>query len=119
MVTTASVAALVEIEIRDRFDQHTIAGVADVLDGAQAIRPHRLVLDLAGCTTIDASAVDLLLATHRRVWHDGGRLILRRPSCRVHRLLALAHIADVIEVELAAEPAVAVSGRAGPDGETQ
>ncbi|WP_033346034.1 STAS domain-containing protein [Catenuloplanes japonicus] len=109
MAMTAPVASLIEIEIRDRFDQHTIASVADVLDGAHAIRPHRLVLDLSDCTAIDASAVDLLLATHRRLWHDGGRLLLRAPSCRVHRLLNLAHVTDVVEVEPAAS-----SGRTGP-----
>ncbi|GAB7046682.1 hypothetical protein JCM9534A_18080 [Catenuloplanes indicus JCM 9534] len=119
MAMTAPVAALIEIEIRDRFDQHTIASVADVLDGAHAIRPHRLVLDLTDCTAIDASAVELLLATHRRLWHDGGRLLLRAPSCRVHRLLDLAHVTDVVEVERAAEPAAVASGRPGTRVETR
>jgi anti-anti-sigma factor len=104
MVTTTPVAALIEIEIADRFDQHSVGAVSAVLEGAHAIRPHRLVIDLAACTTIDASAIELLLATHRRLWHDGGRLALRQPSARVLRLLTLTHAADVIDVICAETP---------------
>ncbi|GGJ81524.1 hypothetical protein GCM10010123_09140 [Pilimelia anulata] len=69
-----------------------------LLDEALSLRPGRLVVDLARCPSLDAAAIDVLLDAHRRARRMSGALILRGPSERLRRNLALAHAARVLEV---------------------
>jgi anti-anti-sigma factor len=79
-----------------------------LLDEAAVRRPERLVLDLRHSPRIDAAAIDLLLRVHRRVLGFGGRLVLRAPGKRVRRVLALARVEQVLDVEDARpDPALA------------
>lgn len=48
---------------------------------------------------LDVSGINLLLATHRQIWQQEGRLTLRGAQGRHLRLLALMGLTDVFDVE--------------------
>ncbi len=69
------------------------------LSAAAALRPARLVVDLRRSPRIDAAAIGLLLQLHRDLMRTDGRLTLRAPVDRVRRMLGLARVDHVLEVE--------------------
>ena len=81
--------------------------IADALE----LKPQRLVVDLAHAPVVDAAAIVVLLEAHRAMIHSGGRLTLRRPVGRVRRILGLARVERVFDIEK--RPAAVVYG---PDG---
>ncbi|GAA0805671.1 STAS domain-containing protein [Spirilliplanes yamanashiensis] len=70
-----------------------------VITEAADLAPARLVVDLADSPSIDAEAIVLLLQVHRRMVCADGRLTLRAPVPRVRRMLGLARVDHVLEVE--------------------
>ncbi len=66
---------------------------------AAALRPARLVVDLRRSPRIDAAAIAVLLQVHREMMRADGRLTLRAPVDRVRRMLGLARVDHVLEVE--------------------
>lgn len=91
---------LVEVVITEAIDARVVPRLRAMLDEALALRPEHLVVDLAGCPTIDASGVAALLETHRQAMRDGGRLSLRAPSASVHRDLHVARAANLLHIVL-------------------
>ncbi|MGC9670584.1 STAS domain-containing protein [Planosporangium sp. 12N6] len=81
-----------------------VRGLGAVVDRALAQRPQRLVIDLSDCTFLDASAIEVLVDAHRRVWRAGGLLTLRHPSPRVRRLLEIARVGHVLHIAPALPP---------------
>jgi anti-anti-sigma factor len=75
---------------------------------AVARRPDRLVVDLSACPRIDAAAIGLLLKIHGEMLRAHGTLLLRRPHPRVRRMLRLARVDQVLEVE---DPGVLADAR--------
>ncbi len=71
----------------------------DLITEAAELRPERLVIDLRQAPSIDGAAVVVLLQTHRKMLRADGRLVLRAPVERVRRMLALARIDRVLDVE--------------------
>ena len=72
-------APLVEVAITEELDVGAVPRLSALLDEALALRPERLTIDLVGCQSIDAAAIDVLLEAHRRALRAGGRLMLREP----------------------------------------
>lgn len=66
---------------------------------AAARRPARLVLDLRHSPRIDAAAIVMLVQLHREMIRADARLTLRAPVARVRRMLGLARVDHVLEVE--------------------
>lgn len=66
---------------------------------AVTLRPQQLIIDLSASPLVDAAAIAVLLQAHRTLVHSGGRLILRRPVERVRRIMRLARVDQVFEVE--------------------
>lgn len=66
---------------------------------AAAGRPARLILDLRHSPWIDAAAIVMLLQVHRELIRADARLTLRAPVARVRRMLGLARVDHVLEVE--------------------
>jgi anti-anti-sigma regulatory factor len=66
---------------------------------AVAGRPARLILDLRHSPRIDAAAIVMLLQLHRELIRADARLTLRAPVARVRRMLGLARVDHVLEVE--------------------
>ncbi|GAA3347068.1 hypothetical protein GCM10020358_60460 [Amorphoplanes nipponensis] len=80
----------------------------DMIAAAAALEPPLLVVDLSGSPRIDASAIVMLLQTHRAMVCADGRLLLRGASAQVRRMLGLARVDRVLDVEdqTGAAPAV-------------
>jgi anti-anti-sigma factor len=70
-----------------------------VITAAAARRPERLVVDLGESPRIDAAAIGVLLSAHRTMVTADGRLTLRNPGGRVRRMLSLARVDQVFDVE--------------------
>lgn len=91
---------LVEIVVTEELTAPASARLHTLLADALTLRPAVLVVDLAACPRADALAVDVLLNAHRRAFHLGSRLVLRAPSERLRRVLALAHLDHVFDINV-------------------
>jgi anti-anti-sigma factor len=89
---------VVEIYLTDRLDLSRLAPVRSALDTAVRLHPDWLVVDMAGCTGIDAEGVALLVDVHRQLLRVGARLTLRAPSPRLRRILRIARVEHVLHV---------------------
>ena len=58
-----------------------------------------LVLDLAGVTFIDSSGLRVVIDLHKAMLARGGRLVLRRPSATVNRLLEITNLTANLDIE--------------------
>lgn len=85
------------IQLAGEADASTRA-MAEVFDAEVARRPRLLVVDLAGLSFIDSSALGVIMRTHRALRGDGGKLALVSPSPAVARILQLIDIAHTIPV---------------------
>jgi anti-sigma B factor antagonist len=85
------------IQLAGEADVSTRA-MAEVFDAEVARRPRLLVVDLAGLSFIDSSALAVIMRTHRALREDGGKLALVSPSPAVARILQLIDIAHTIPV---------------------
>ena len=86
------------VPVRGALDASTVARVRESLDSAVRSRPPQLVVDLTDCPFVDASALAMLLETHRRLARFGSVLTLRGCSPRVLRLLSLTGLRRVFDL---------------------
>lgn len=89
---------LLEVRLQEDLDIAALASLQDQLDDAVLLRPARLVIDFSGCRYLDAQAIRVLVDTHRALWREGGRLVLKGCNEDALRLLALAGVLEVFEV---------------------
>ncbi|NJC71214.1 STAS domain-containing protein [Planosporangium thailandense] len=94
----------VEVTVNGELDAVAVRGLAVSLDCVVEQRAHHLVIDLTDCTFADASAVWLLVDTHRRITRTGGLLTLRCPSPQVRRILENAELAGALHRTPAVAP---------------
>ena len=87
------------LAVHGPLDATTIARFEEQLDRAQAARPERVVVDLAGCSFVDARALTALLEGHRRARRYGGVLVLAGCAPRLLRLLLLTGLRGVFDLE--------------------
>ncbi|SBT41878.1 STAS domain-containing protein [Micromonospora auratinigra] len=89
---------LVELEITDELDRAGLSEVAVVLDRILALGPREVTIDLAGCRSVDAAAVALLLDVHRRLLRQGAALTVRDPHPRIRRILDTARLGETVPI---------------------
>ena len=58
-----------------------------------------VVVDVAGLTFADASALGALVAAHTRAEAAGARLVVRNPSPLLERMLAITRVGEVLAVD--------------------
>jgi anti-anti-sigma factor len=97
--TAGPTTPMVEIIITEELDAGSVPRVSALLQDAVSLHPVHLLVDLAQCPFLDATAIGMLLDIHRQVWSSGGRLTLRDPSPRVRRTLQLARVDHVLHVQ--------------------
>ncbi|MEV4536584.1 STAS domain-containing protein [Asanoa sp. NPDC049518] len=90
--------SVVQVAITDDLDAATVPALTATFRDILALRPRRVVVDLAACETIDAAAIEMLLDVHRALWRHDARLSLRSASPRLRRLLTLARAAQVLDI---------------------
>jgi anti-anti-sigma factor len=100
--------ARVEIVLNGELDLHTLSHLHARLERVLSLRPKHVVIELAGCPFIDATAISFLMDAHRQLWLAGGLLSLRSPSDRIRRILRAARVDTVLDVTPA--------GGQAPDG---
>ncbi len=88
----------VEVVISGDLDVWSAPSVSNTLDEAILLAPQQLIIDLAGCPSIDAAGILMLLDAHRRAIRNGGTVALRSPSARLQRNLRLARVDRVLAV---------------------
>ncbi|MFC4018481.1 STAS domain-containing protein [Micromonospora sp. GCM10011542] len=101
---TSYALPLVEVCIT-QLDLACVAETGAAFDGLLALRPQRVVVDLAGCRYIDAAAIGLLLDVHRRLTRMDGVLVVRNPNHRIQRILHHARLDQVLPIVTGASPA--------------
>lgn len=80
-------AGQLEGRLRDLLGRHRVDPVSE------------LVIDTAGLFFVDVSGLRVMVVVQRQLAARGGRLVLRRPSRQVRRLLDLLDLADTLPVE--------------------
>lgn len=115
--TEAPTVPLLEIRVTTPLCADTAGTVDHLLDDAVTLRPTRLVIDLSECEYVDATGIAMLLDAHRRIWRDGGRLILQGMSPRLHRTLQIARVDRVLSTTTAPRTTRPDTAGVGPAGD--
>lgn len=90
---------VVEVLVAEELDAAAVPRIRPVLEGVLAVRPEVVVVDLSGCSFIDAAGISLLLDVHRRAWMFDGRLVLRSPTAIVRRVLEIARVTHILRID--------------------
>jgi anti-anti-sigma factor len=101
----------VVVVVTGELDATGMARWGGVLADAVEVRPERLVVDLTGCPRLDAAGIAALLHAHRAMVHADGRLLLRGAGDGVRRILGLARVGHVLELEPPVAGAAPPAGR--------
>lgn len=83
-------------------DAHTAPELAEHLDplpGDDAGDVSDVTLDVAGVDFIDSSGLRLIVEAHQRAEAAGRRLVVRRPSTAVVRLLEISGLTEHLAVD--------------------
>ena len=78
--------------VRGDLDAHSAA----TFESALASAAGTVVLDLSEVPFADSSGLRVILALHRRLDADDGKLVVRTPSRRVNRLLTVTGLDGVL-----------------------
>lgn len=97
-VDTAGPVPTIEVIVTEEVNLWSVSTLLARLDEALQLRPARLVVDLSACPYVDAAGIGMLLKVHRRALGGGTQLVLRSPSARLRRNLALARVNHVLHV---------------------
>lgn len=95
---TVQTARVVNVEVVGDFDQSRVPRVRAQLGESLAQRPASVVVDLGACPFVDATALAMLLETHRQACRMGTVLTLRGCRPRVLRLLSLNGLRRVFDL---------------------
>lgn len=78
-----------------------LAAATDVWDALEPALEgaRRVVVDLSGVRFIDSTGLSVLVRAHRRLAHDGGGLVVRRPSEMAARVLDVTGLDELFTVE--------------------
>ena len=79
-------------------DIHTAPQVRDCLASLQADGTTSIVVDLAGVSFLDSSALGALVAAHRDLTSAGGRLKLAAPRPHVLKVFRITRLTDVMPI---------------------
>lgn len=90
------------LEVCDELDISTVTRLREQLAEAVEVHPRALVVDLTRCGFLDSQALLPLLEAHRAARRRGIGFTLRGLTPQAERLLALAGLGDVFDVEHAA-----------------
>lgn len=97
--TTATAPdAVIEVVAAAELDASTVTRLRATLDDALSLRPRLLVLDMSGCSFVDATTLAALVAVHRQARRQGTSLQLRSPTERVVRAVWLCGLQRVFDL---------------------
>lgn len=97
--TSTPGSSALEVSIGGQLDADAVPEIRAVMRGVLVARPRLIVIDLAGCSSVDAAGVALLLEVHRCAWLFDGRVVLRSPGPQVRRVLRIVRVEHILRVE--------------------
>ncbi|HYZ28512.1 MAG TPA: STAS domain-containing protein [Thermoleophilaceae bacterium] len=86
------------VMLRGELDMSGVDRARQAVEQAESLDKQLLVLDLSQLEFIDSTGLEVVLRAARRAHEAGRRLIVRRPSSYVRRLLALTAIDQSLDV---------------------
>ena len=88
------------VRVRGEIDHHTAARVRNGIDSALfEKRPRRLVLDMSAVSFMDSSGLGLIMGRLSVVRELGGSLTVRNPSDAISRIIHLAGMDKILDIE--------------------
>jgi stage II sporulation protein AA (anti-sigma F factor antagonist) len=88
------------IKINGDIDHHSVKKIREEIDKRiNSFMPLCVYLDLGSVDFMDSSGLGLILGRYALVKDIGGRLVLTNPSRRIKKILTLAGIERIIEIE--------------------
>jgi anti-sigma B factor antagonist len=104
------------VSVFGELDLHTVGQLDSELDAAVAHGAERLVVDLAGVTFMDSTALGALVAAHRRLRIASGDLILVSDDPRVVRIFEITGLDRTLRLRASLTEAVSELVHAGAVG---
>ena len=98
-VLTVSVDGEVVVAVRGEIDMATAPQLWQCLQEAIPEVTGRLVVDLAGTTFIDSTALAVLVRACKRLRHSEGELVLRAPSKTTRKVFAISGLDRMMTIE--------------------
>jgi anti-anti-sigma factor len=95
-LSTETSEGLAIVHVMGDFDLSNVQIFEDELE--QSLSADLVVIELAGCTFLDSSALQTLVRAQRRIADTGGRLVLVAPSQPAKRVLDIATLDRFIPV---------------------
>ena len=86
------------VSLRGELDMSGIDRARQAIEQAESLDKQLLVLDLSELEFIDSTGLEVVLRAARRAHDAGRRLVVRRPSRYVRRLLELTAIDQSLDV---------------------
>lgn len=88
------------VAIRGEIDHYSAVWVRVEIDSKiAAFRPKLTVLDLSSIDFMDSSGIGLIMGRYARMQNMGGELSVRAPSERVEKIIKLAGLCKIINIE--------------------
>ena len=97
-VTVSADGDIATVSLRGELDLSGVDRAREAIEQAESDTPGLLVLDLSELDFLDSTGLEVILRAARRA-HDGGRrLIVRKPSRYVKRLLEMTAIDQSLDI---------------------
>lgn len=101
-VTSKQGADVLEFKLWGDVDHHNAKVLRKQMDDDIFLyRPKRVELDLSGVDFMDSSGLGLIIGRFNTAAEIGGKLILKRPTKRVEKVLSLAGVERIITIDKA------------------
>ena len=91
---------VLEIKLMGEIDHHSAVNVrSDIDELIFDLRPSKVVLDLSEISFMDSSGLGLIMGRYALIKDFGGTLSLRAPTVAVMKILSLAGMERMIQIE--------------------
>ncbi|MDE5754619.1 MAG: anti-sigma factor antagonist [Oscillospiraceae bacterium] len=89
------------VRLSGEIDHHNTMQMRSEIDTALCTHtPHTLVLDFRDVTFMDSSGIGLIMGRYKILQPLGGEIILRQPSAHIARVLRLAGMERLAELQI-------------------
>lgn len=91
---------ILRIEIKGDIDHHSAKRTRESIDSQILLKkPSLIIIDLSTVDFMDSSGLGLILGRYNVACEVGAKIIIERPSRRTKRILELAGIERIIEIQ--------------------
>ncbi len=99
-VVSENSAGVLKFKLLGDIDHHNAKMLRKQMDDDIFLwRPSRVELDLSAVDFMDSSGLGLIIGRFNTAAEIGGKLVLKRPTNRVEKVLSLAGIERIITIE--------------------